>query len=163
MPLKLSVGISKKVGLPNYSSLGASCNLDMELPHDTFTREPALFYGQLQLAYNACWQAVIEELERRLQSNGSTPRAESEPQCGNGQQHGNGQPNGNGQPPSRLRKATFSQVRALQAIARDQGLDLAQTLQQRYGFATLGDLTVADASELIDALKRSDNAAAEGT
>ena len=31
MPLRLDVGVSKKLGLPAYSSIGASCNLEVEL------------------------------------------------------------------------------------------------------------------------------------
>ena len=31
MPLKLNVGVSRKVGLPDYGSVGASCNLELEL------------------------------------------------------------------------------------------------------------------------------------
>ena len=31
MPMKLNVGVSRKVGLPDYGSVGASCNLELEL------------------------------------------------------------------------------------------------------------------------------------
>ena len=31
MSLKLNVGVSRKVGLPDYGSVGASCNLETDL------------------------------------------------------------------------------------------------------------------------------------
>ena len=31
MPLKLNVGISKKIGLPDYGSLGTTCNVEVEV------------------------------------------------------------------------------------------------------------------------------------
>jgi hypothetical protein len=33
MPLRLNVGVSRKLGLPAYSSIGASCNLEAVLAH----------------------------------------------------------------------------------------------------------------------------------
>jgi hypothetical protein len=32
MPLKLTVGITRKLGLPEYSSVGASCHVELPLP-----------------------------------------------------------------------------------------------------------------------------------
>ena len=31
MPMRLLAGISKKMGLPNYGSLGATCHVEVEL------------------------------------------------------------------------------------------------------------------------------------
>ncbi|WP_406699452.1 hypothetical protein V5E97_11345 [Singulisphaera sp. Ch08] len=40
MPLRLNVGVSKKLGLPEYSSVGASCNLELEV-------DPMLIHNDL--------------------------------------------------------------------------------------------------------------------
>ena len=39
MPMKLNLGVSHKVGLPDYGSVGASCNLGLELDSDLLDRD----------------------------------------------------------------------------------------------------------------------------
>jgi len=73
---------------------------------------------------------------------------------GNGHQaNGNGG-NGNGSHrPSNGRGATSAQVRAIHAIAGRNRIDLSARLSENFGVSQAEDLTIADASRLIDALK----------
>jgi hypothetical protein len=64
MPLILNVGVSKKIGLPNYSSLGASCHVECELESALLDRDPDGFHERVQRVYAACRQAVQDELSR---------------------------------------------------------------------------------------------------
>src|ERR1700677_3845193 len=67
MPMKVSVGLSKKVGLPEYGSLGASCNVEIELEGSLLQNDVDKFHQHVRRAYQAFAQAVNEELTR---SNG---------------------------------------------------------------------------------------------
>src|SRR5260370_31214195 len=62
MPLKLSVGVSRKVGLPEYSSVGASCHLELDLSEELFYADPDAFRRRVREAYVTCNQAVNDEL-----------------------------------------------------------------------------------------------------
>ena len=64
MPLRLNVGVSRKVGLPDYGSVGASCNLELELPQDLLERDLEGFHARVRDAYVAAHQAVHDELAR---------------------------------------------------------------------------------------------------
>ena len=48
MPLVLSVGLTKKLGLPAYSSVGARCNVQVEVDARLLERDPEAFqqHGQ---------------------------------------------------------------------------------------------------------------------
>ena len=58
-------------------------------------------------------------------------------------------------PPRResTRRATASQCRALNSIADRQRIDLVTLLKQRFNIQTANDLSISEASNLIDELK----------
>lgn len=69
MPLKISIGLNKKVGLPNYSSLGANCQIECEV--DSAIREGTdRFQAEAERLFYLCRQAVEEELGRHAATNG---------------------------------------------------------------------------------------------
>ena len=178
MPLTLNVGVSKKVGLPDFGSLGATCSISVEMEAALSHSDLEAFHGRVRNAYVACAQAVNEELARQQgrtgsNGNGNIASATSSPPAhhgngnGNGHHHsangsgqngtahtGNGRSigqNGNGHTNGRL--ATASQVRAICGIAKRQKIDLSAALQERFGVGRPDDLTIGQASEFIDAIK----------
>ena len=62
MPLKLNVGVSKKIGLPNYGSAGASCYLETDVDGSLIFADLTEFQKQVQQAFDACRRAVTDEL-----------------------------------------------------------------------------------------------------
>ena len=153
MPLRANVGVSRKVADNNYGSRGASVNLEVEL-ESALVNEPERFFDRIRQVFRLAQQSIDEELTRQQNNstaghatNGATHGHAAQPShCGNGQ-HTNGKPRSNG------RKATASQVRALHAIANRQGFDLAETLQEGFGTGRPEDLSITEASQLIDTLK----------
>src|SRR5438128_2450368 len=64
MPVTASVSVSKKIGLPDYGSLGASCSVQFEVDPSTLQKDPAAFQQAIRNAYVAVAQAVEDELSR---------------------------------------------------------------------------------------------------
>ena len=147
MPLKVSVGLSQKMGLPDYSSLGASCHVEYEADGQLLHHDLSAFHRQVQAVFGACRQAVQEELAREQVSTASSVTAMV------------AQPGHHAPPLRPPRKATASQLRALDAIADRLHMDLAAWLEERFGLQVPQDLTVKEASTAIDEL----NAVPSGT
>ncbi len=169
MPLKVNVGLSKKVGLPDYGSLGASCHVEYEADAALLNTDLEGFHRQVKNAFIACKQAVQDELHRHQAAEQALHPASDQngnvhPSVQNGNGHGsrNGNgpsrngygPNGaaNGQRRTNGRKATTSQVRALEAISNRLQLNIEQWLLDRYGIRLASELSIADASAAIDEL-----------
>ncbi|PHS11663.1 MAG: hypothetical protein COA78_09110 [Blastopirellula sp.] len=145
MPLKLNVGLSRKIGQPNYGSLGASCHLEMELESSLLRDDLNAFQHHVRKAFATCRQAVADEL--------SEPQS---PELSNGNEHHNGSSNRILKTNTRL--ATASQVRAIHAIANQHRIDLTSELHSRFNVNRPDELAIAQASELIDALKAASHA-----
>lgn len=147
--LKLSVGFTKKVGEANYGSRGASVNLELELDGGLVGDADKLKERIRQL-FGLAKASVEEELA-------VTPVGK--PTESDAKANGNGHANGHAQAQRRdkTRPATASQVRALHAIAERRQLDLADLLTGRFGTRDPAEITITEASALIDELKTNGN------
>ena len=175
MPMKLNVGLSRKVGEPNYGSRGATVNLELELD-STLVAEPERLQERIRELFGLAKASIEEELhiepaQPAVNVQHSAGQAATTPR----QQHANGRngasrsttngyrSNGNGrQPANNPPPATASQIRALHAIANRQGLNLEAVLQDRFDISDAATLTVAEASQMIDDLNATNTATAGG-
>jgi hypothetical protein len=148
------------VGLPDYGSVGASCNLELELESGLLDRDLEAFHARAQDAFIAAHQAIHDELARLHAPPGSQAEGPALPSprraAGNGDDRDG--PNGHSSQyrdsPLRARKpATPSQVNAIVAIARRRSADLAMLLRHEFGADRPEDLRLKQASLLIDLLK----------
>ena len=155
MSLKLNLGVSRKVGQPDYGSVGASCNLELELDFGLLERDLDGFHARVRSAYVAAHQAVHDELTRLqapveapatsrlrhpVKRSTATLTATPTPRLPAGR--------------SRARKpATENQIRAIRSIARRQNADLDRLIRQEFGVEHIEDLSLKQASDLIDTLK----------
>ena len=156
MPMKINVGLSKKLGLPDYGSIGASCaveiNLDVLLPQD----DTEAFRRHVRNAYVACAQAVNEELARHRAEASDSPGHDARPSAppsGNTAK-GNGSPrNGNATAGHPASEKQLNYARQLAKQISGLGVRRLESLAQKMYSKPLAGLTSLDASGLIDTLK----------
>jgi len=164
--LKLHAGVSRKVGLPGYSSASASCTIEAELD-SSLLQDRAGFQLVVQRAYQSCEQAVQDQIARLTQdgrpgeavsSQASQPGIPPEPVVEirtspaiQGAQIMTNRAVFRDQPSPR--PATASQVRAIRAICSRRKIDLVELLRDRFGVQTADELGIRQASNLIDEIK----------
>ncbi len=147
MPLRLNVGITKKIGQPDYGSLGASCFVEVELDQSLIFDDVEGFQERVKHAYVACRQAVSEELGGQRHSEGAPGSNGTAGSLAGG--HLNGKPNSH-----RASQKQLDYARQLAAQIRGLGVRRLETLAGQMFNTPLADLSSLDASGLIDALKQ---------
>jgi len=154
--LKLHAGVSKKVGLPGFSSASASCTIEAELD-SSLLQDHEGFQIVVQRAYQSCEKAVQDQIARLT---GDTPEATQPQEIIEVRT----QPTISGASVTRIpaaqfpnqpspRPATASQVKAIRAIAARRKVDLVGLLREKFGLTTADELGIRQASHLIDELK----------
>ncbi len=169
MGIKINIGVTKKIGTPNYGSRGASCNAEFELDGSFDNGGAVRFQEAATRAYQACRAAVEAELSgehdqnepllHAVEKSGVATTAQRNPAGGSAKPKSRPGPNGE----SNARRATASQVRAIHAIASRQRIDLKELLPNWYQVANPEDLSIGDASLLIDELKSTNGETANGS
>jgi hypothetical protein len=146
MPLKVSVGVSKKIGQPDYGSLGASCHVEVELDASLLQNDLEGFQRHVRSVYTACHQAVQDELARNQNRTDSATTASQETASGNG--HRNGAAGG-----QLASQRQLDYARQLAGQVKGLGVRQLEPLSQTMHGKPLAGLSSLEASSLIDMLK----------
>jgi hypothetical protein len=151
MAIKINVGLAKKIGQPDFGSLGANCNVEFEYGGPCDAGSSEAFQKAVAKAFQACRKAVESELAKSASTTAAVDRNGQTRVTGN--QRSGQQKKAVAAGSNRL--ATSSQIRAIHAISRRAGTDLVACLSQRFETDDVASLTVREASNLIDWLKQS--------
>jgi hypothetical protein len=161
--MTIRTGLSKKIGLRDFGSLGATCEVTFEVSHSLLEDRLDTFHSKVQNAFTACRQCVQDELARQqVQAGGSNasgnhanvdvpaaPAATSS----NGNAHANGNAHHNGATGHAASEKQMDFARQLAKAIPGLGIRRLETLTQKMYGKSLVALTSMDASGLIDTLK----------
>ena len=147
MPLRLNCGVNKKIGQPDFGSLGASCNVEIELDHSLLVSDLDTFRDRVRQAFSECRKAVDNELARHSGNASAAKNPASEPANA---ANGHSTSNGNGH---RASGKQLGYARQLAGQITGLGARRLESICQTMFSRPLADLTTLDASGLIDTLK----------
>ena len=140
MATKAIVGLTKKIGQPDFGSIGASCQIEIELegvePTDPRIAE------RIQQAYATCRRAIQAELDAFDSGQAAPARVDHSQNSRAAPQRGGSD-----------RNATAAQVNVINVITKKMKLDLAGFLQGQYGTSRPEELDIRQASKVVDELK----------
>jgi len=161
--MKLNIGLSKKVGQPDYGSLGASCHVEVELDSTLLQQDLDAFQQRVRGAYIACHQAVEDELARHRQQTRTATRPPVEAPVSHSATSGNGSgpaannritsQNGNGTNGHVASEKQLSYINQLARQIRGLGVRRVDEVSLRMFNKPSGAISSLEASSLIDTLK----------
>jgi hypothetical protein len=149
MPLTLTVGLSKKKGLPEYGSVGASCSVAVELDGSVLENDMEAFQSRVKKAYTACARAINDELSHQ-QVHDQPPATSNGHAHSNGNGHAATTSNGNGH---RASDKQLDYARQLACQIRGLGVRRLEALAEKMFNKPIAELSTLDGSGLIDTLK----------
>ena len=158
--LRLNAGFSRKVGEPNYGSRGASVNVELELESGLIA-DPEALTDRIKSLFDLARKSVDEELNGdQAQVDSPGPSQQNGRRLATGASGNNTPTGGNGN--QSVRSATASQVRAIRAICDRQGVNPDRLANERFSVGDLEELTIREASSLIDELKAAPSCGGKG-
>lgn len=159
MPMNLTVGWQRKVGQPDFGSLCASCSVTVELNGTMVFEDLEGFHRRVRQAYEACQQAVNDQLAGEQQGErpvAPAPNRQSAPPAENAASHNGNGSGGNGNRAANGHQASEKQMSYIQQLARQirgLGVRRLEALASRMFSKPMASLTSFEASSLIDVLK----------
>lgn len=154
--IRLSASLSKKVPIHgvDYSSQSFGGSLEIEVSD---ADQSEVIKAKLKRLYTLLSESVEEQVAA---ASGQKPPVHAEGNGGNGNSNGNGaKKEAPAAPVRNVAMATDAQRKAVFAICRAQGKNLTTVLGE-LNVKDAGELTVKQASNLIDRLKKNGTAAA---
>lgn len=145
MAVKLNIGVSRKLGQPNFGSRQASIGLEVEVDSGLLAAPEAL-QEKVRLLYRFADDAVEEQLNQQsvnLLNEVAAPTAVAT----------NQEEVADESPIKQVRGLTDNQLRAIYGLARKLQLSPLRLVRERFRLEHVEDLDIRQASQLIDELK----------